>query len=555
MSDLSVWLAQQSKSEREYLLKHQPRNFVEGLGNFNRYYRWVTDFGFIEAKLDLSGVQALIEDFDLARNADVLLAQEQRQTLKLIQGAIRKSAHVLDKDKTQLAGQLLGRLLDFEMPQIQAMLEQGRQSKDSVWLRPVKANLERANEGALRTLAGHTESVYGVAIAPDGLTAISASSDKTLKIWDIKTGTELLTLTGHSSFVSAVAIAPDGLTAISGSHDDTLKIWDLLSGKEIASFSGEHEFNCYAISPDGVTVVAGDDSGRVHFLRLEGMKHGHGREMTMPFPYKLNNPVTLFYEGLLLAKQGQYEAALPKLTEVAKVRPDVAVVWFELGKILDNLQRYEEAIASFDKAIEIERERENRKFWFDRGLALMKCGSQDAARTSWKRAMSIEPDDSDFWIKKGTALCESECYEPAICCFDLALQIQPNQFCVWERRGIALRRAGRNEEAISNYDRALELKPNDSDVLCNQSNCLIKLGRYEEAMDKLDKALEIKPNDADIYYRKSNIYRLQGNYKLFYKNYSLAIQFDPYEGPDALAVDPDAADVECVSGNPPAPLV
>ena len=491
----------------------------------------------------------------MAINSDVLLGQEQRQTLKLIQGAIRKSAHVLDKDKTQLAGQLLGRLLDFKMPQIQAMLEQAKQWKDCPWFRPLKGNLERPGEGCLRTLSGHTFWVNAVAIAPDGLTAISASSDKTLKIWDIKTGTELLTLTGHSSDVNAVAIAPDGLTAISGSHDDTLKIWDLLSGKEIASFSGEHEFNCYAISPDGVTVVAGDDSGRVHFLRLEGMKHGHGREMTMPFPYKLNNPVTLFYEGLLLAKQGQYEAALPKLTEVAKVRPDVAVVWFELGKILDNLQRYEEAIASFDKAIEIERERENRKFWFDRGLALMKCGSQDAARTSWKRAMSIEPDDSDFWIKKGTALCESECYEPAICCFDLALQIQPNQFCVWERRGIALRRAGRNEEAISNYDRALELKPNDSDVLCNQSNCLIKLGRYEEAMDKLDKALEIKPNDADIYYRKSNIYRLQGNYKLFYKNYSLAIQFDPYEGPDALAVDPDAADVECVSGNPPAPLV
>ena len=140
MSDLSVWLAQQSKSEREYLLKHQPRDFVEELREFGRYYRWVTDFGVIEAKLELLGVQPLIEDFDLARNSDVLLAQDQRQTLKLIQGAIRKSAHVLDKDKTQLAGQLLGRLLDFEMPQIQAMLEQGRQSKDSVWLRPVKAN-------------------------------------------------------------------------------------------------------------------------------------------------------------------------------------------------------------------------------------------------------------------------------------------------------------------------------------------------------------------------------------------------------------------------------
>ncbi|MEG4583922.1 hypothetical protein QUA54_01555, partial [Microcoleus sp. MOSTC5] len=205
MSDLGVWLSQQSRSEREYFLKYQPRDFVETSGEFDRYYRWVTDFGFIEAKLELLGVQALIEDYDLARNSDVLLAQEQRQTLKLIQGAIRKSAHVLDEDKTQLVEHLWGRLWDFEAPDIQGLLEQGRQSKDSLWLRPLKANLERANEGALRTLVGHTQSVYAVAIAPDGKTAISASSDKTLKIWDTETGTEVRTLTGHTSGVYAVA--------------------------------------------------------------------------------------------------------------------------------------------------------------------------------------------------------------------------------------------------------------------------------------------------------------------------------------------------------------
>ena len=110
-----------------------------------------------------------------------------------------------------------------------------------------------------------------MAIAPDGKTAISRSWDNTIKIWDIDSGRELRTLIGHTSFVNAVAIAPDGKRAISSSRD-TLKIWDLLSGKEVASFSGDAEFECCAIAPDGVTVVAGDRSGRVHFLRLEGVK-------------------------------------------------------------------------------------------------------------------------------------------------------------------------------------------------------------------------------------------------------------------------------------------
>jgi WD40 repeat protein len=355
MSDLGVWLAEQSKSEREYLLKHQPRDFIESGRDFNRYYGWVTDFGFIEAKLKLLGVQPLIEDYDLGRNADVFLSQEQSETLKLIQGAIRKSAHVLEKDKTQLAGHLWGRLMDFERPQIQAIVEQAKQSRNSPCLWSLRANLERSGEGCLRTLSGHTDWVNAVAIAPDGNTAISASWDKTLKIWDTETGTEVRTLTGHTDPVNAVAIAPDGntaisaswdyslkiwdtetgtevrtltghtksvrgvaiapdgntaisaswdyslkiwdtetgrelktltahtddvnavaispngKTAISASDDNTLKVWDLLSGEEVVSFSGDAQFRCCAILLDGLTVVAGEASGRVHFLRLEGM--------------------------------------------------------------------------------------------------------------------------------------------------------------------------------------------------------------------------------------------------------------------------------------------
>ncbi|MEG4139718.1 WD40 repeat domain-containing protein, partial [Microcoleus sp. Pol7_B1] len=190
MSELGVWLAQQCQEDRDLLLKYQPKRFAKR-GKVDRYCAWLTDFGFIEMKLEFLGVQALIDDYDLGRVSDVLLSERQTETLRLIQGAIRKSAHVLERDKTQLAGHLLGRLLDFEIPEIRFMLEQAKQSKEGLWFRPLKANLERGNEGALRTLAGHTRNVTRVAIAPDGKTAISASDDSTLKIWDTETGREL----------------------------------------------------------------------------------------------------------------------------------------------------------------------------------------------------------------------------------------------------------------------------------------------------------------------------------------------------------------------------
>ena len=262
--------AKLSREERLDVLKTMPGHLAE-IAEWESLHQLLTDFDFLEAKLNDVGIQALIKDYDLGINSDQFLSQGQTETLKLIQGAIRKSAQVLERDKTQLAGQLLGRLLDFDVPHIQGMLEQANQSKNSPWLRPLRANLERPGEGCLRTLTDHTGKVITVAIAPDGLTAISASGDNTLKIWDTETGTEVRTLTGHTSWVTAVDLAPSGLTAISASLDNTLKIWDLLSGKEIASFSGDYGFDCCAVLPDGVTVVAGDRSGRVHFLRLEGV--------------------------------------------------------------------------------------------------------------------------------------------------------------------------------------------------------------------------------------------------------------------------------------------
>ncbi len=256
MSEFKEWLGKMSRQEQLLNLETLPGRLVKSKQG-EKLYQLLTDFDFIKANLELWGVQPLIEDYDLAISSNLLLWPEQTEILKLIQGAIRKSAQVLDKDKTQLVGQLLGRLLDFEDPDIQGLLEQGRQSKDSVWLRPLRGNLERPGEGCLQTLTGHTSAVDAVAIAPDGLTAISASDDKTLKIWDIKTGKELLTLTGHTGSVSAVAIAPDGKTAISASYDTTLKIWDIKTGTELLTLTGRTSSLCaVAIAPDGLTAIS-----------------------------------------------------------------------------------------------------------------------------------------------------------------------------------------------------------------------------------------------------------------------------------------------------------
>ncbi len=65
-----------------------------------------------------------------------------------------------------------------------------------------------------------------------------------------------------------VAITPDGRRAVSASNDNTLRIWDLESGKELALLTADGTTTSCAVSLDGRTIVAGDGTGRVHFLRL-----------------------------------------------------------------------------------------------------------------------------------------------------------------------------------------------------------------------------------------------------------------------------------------------
>ncbi|HEY9702252.1 MAG TPA: hypothetical protein V6C58_07385, partial [Allocoleopsis sp.] len=118
---------------------------------------------------------------------------------------------------------------------------------------------------------GHRSLVSSITVTPDGKKVISGSADNTLKVWELATGKELRTLTGYSNGVNSVCVTPDGQQVISGSADNTLKVWDLATGECIATFIAEYPILCCAVAPDGRTIVAGDSSGRVHFLRLEGV--------------------------------------------------------------------------------------------------------------------------------------------------------------------------------------------------------------------------------------------------------------------------------------------
>ncbi|XP_039613049.1 notchless protein homolog 1 [Polypterus senegalus] len=115
-------------------------------------------------------------------------------------------------------------------------------------------------------MTGHQALINEVLFSPDTRLIASASFDKSIKIWDGKTGKYLASLRGHVSAVYQVSWSADSRLLVSGSSDSTLKVWDIKMQKLMVDLPG-HADEVFAVdwSPDGQRVASG---GKDKCLRI-----------------------------------------------------------------------------------------------------------------------------------------------------------------------------------------------------------------------------------------------------------------------------------------------
>ena len=97
-----------------------------------------------------------------------------------------------------------------------------------------------------------------IAFSPDGNQIVSDSKDKSVRVWDTKTGEQLMKLEGHTGWIISVAYSPDGNRIVSGSLDESVRVWDAKTGGQLRELQGHIDrVTSVAFSPDGNRIVSG----------------------------------------------------------------------------------------------------------------------------------------------------------------------------------------------------------------------------------------------------------------------------------------------------------
>ncbi|WP_369269570.1 NB-ARC domain-containing protein [Streptomyces sp. R11] len=137
-----------------------------------------------------------------------------------------------------------------------------------------------ADGGLLRTLSGHDNRVISCAFAPDGR-ALATTSYRSVRLWDVHTGTERASLDGHTDWIRSCAYSPDGRLLATGCADHTVRLWHAADGSPRAVLDDHSSgVRSCAFSPDGQLLAAGTANGVVKLWRVtDGIEylalHGH----------------------------------------------------------------------------------------------------------------------------------------------------------------------------------------------------------------------------------------------------------------------------------------
>jgi WD40 repeat protein len=107
------------------------------------------------------------------------------------------------------------------------------------------------------SLKGHSDAIFDVAMMSNGRYAVTASQDKTVRLWELDRGHVIRRFAPPGALAFEVDLSPDGRTALSASTNGTVTLWDVDTGEMIRQFTDDQPATAVTYSPNGKTALIG----------------------------------------------------------------------------------------------------------------------------------------------------------------------------------------------------------------------------------------------------------------------------------------------------------
>jgi len=238
--------------------------------------------------------------------------------------------------------------------------------------------------------------------------------------------------------------------------------------------------------------------------------------------------------GYLTSRQiGVWKNGYSLWSYVVEKEPDsISIAYTNLGKVLSDMGRYEEAVKSFDKAIDLNPE--DSLAYNNRGTVFEKMGRLDKAFEDYKKAASLSPNDFKAYYNLGVIFGRTGKIEKAMEYFDRSIALNPYNYLAHINKGTLYLNSGSFEAAIDSFNRSLAINPAVASVYNSRGLAYAMRGQYDKAMGDYNKAIALDPNFGSAYFSRGDLYARLGNIGLAISDFRMACNLGNMNGCNAL---------------------
>jgi tetratricopeptide (TPR) repeat protein/S1-C subfamily serine protease len=229
-------------------------------------------------------------------------------------------------------------------------------------------------------------------------------------------------------------------------------------------------------------------------------------------------------KGKALASLQQYPEALASIDQAIQRNNQDAVLYLHRGIILQELNRHQEAVEAYTKAIGLE----PRPFaYYNRGVARYKSGDLPGAIADWTAAIKINPQFDDAYNNRGVARSDSGDLPGAIADYTEVIKLNPQDASAYNNRGVARSDSEDIKGAIADWTAAIKINPQDDEVYNNRGVARYKSGDIKGAIADYTAAIKINPQLDGVYNNRANARSDSGDIKGAIADWTAAIKINP----------------------------